>query len=82
LLDLSIDYKLEFVKIFNLIVFNTIIATTLIAFYEKQKVLLLTNRNRYIFLNRTKDFCANKLGLFDYKFYKEQTTIKEINLYI
>ena len=77
-----INYKLKFAKTFNSTTSNTIIATILIAFYKKQKTLLLTNRNRYIFSSCARDFRANKLILFDYKFYKEQTTIKEINLYI
>ena len=79
---LLINYKFEFAKTFNSTILNTIIAIILIAFYEKQKILLLTNKNRYISLSCTRDFRANKLVLFDYKFYKEQTTIKEINLYI
>ena len=82
MLYFSINYKLEFAKTFNLTIFNTIIATILIAFYKKQKILLLIDKNRHIFSNCARDFCANKLILFNYKFYKEQTTIKEINLYI
>jgi len=82
LLYFLIDYKFEFAKTFNLTISNTIIATILIAFYKKQKTLLLTNKNQHIFSNRTRDFRANKLVLFDYKFYKKQTTIKEINLHV
>jgi len=82
LLYFLIDYKFEFAKTFNSTISNTIIATILIAFYEEQKTLLLTNKNRHIFSNYARDFRANKLILFDYKFYEEQTTIKETNLYI
>ncbi len=77
-----INYKFEFAKTFNLIVSNTIIATISITFDKKQKILLLTNKNRYISSNYTRNFCVDKLILFDYKFYKEQTTITKINLYI
>ncbi len=82
MLYLLIDYKLKFAKTSNSTIFNTIIATILIAFYKKQKTLLLIDKNQHIFSSYARDFCANKLILFDYKFYKEQTTIKEINLYI
>ena len=66
-----INYKFKFAKTFNLTISNTIIATISIKFYEEQKILLLTNRNQYIFSSYIKDFCANKLVLFDYKFYKK-----------
>jgi len=82
LLYFSINYKFKFAKTFNLTISNTIIATILIAFYKEQKTLLLTNRNRHISSSYAKKIYANKLILFDYKFYKEQTTIKETNLYI
>ncbi len=77
-----IDYKLKFAKTFNSTISSAIIATISIAFYKKQKTLLLIDRNQYIFSSYARDFCANKLILFDYKFYEEQTTIKEINLYV
>jgi len=82
LLYLSIDYKFEFAKIFNSTISNIIIATTLIAFYKEQKILLLIDRNRYIFSSYAKDFRANKLILPNYKFYKKQTMVKKTNLYI
>ncbi len=82
MLYLLINYKFEFAKTLNSTASNTIIATTLIAFYKKQKILLLIDRNRHIFLSYARDFCANKLILFDYKFYKKQITIKKTNLYI
>jgi len=71
LLYFLISYKFKFAKTFNLTISNTIIATISIKFYEEQKILLLTNRNQYIFSSYIKDFCANKLVLFDYKFYKK-----------
>ena len=82
MLHFLIDYKFEFAKIFNSTILNAIIAIILIAFYKEQKTLLLINRNRYIFSSYAKDFCANKLILFDYKFYKERTIIKKINLHV
>jgi len=82
LLYFSINYKFEFAKTFNLIILNTIIAIVSIAFYKKRKILLLTNKNRHIFSNYARDFRIDKLISFDYKFYKEQTTIREINLYV
>jgi len=82
LLYFLIDYKFGFAKILNSTVFNTIIATALIAFYKKQKTLLLIDRTRHIFSSYAKKFCTNKLILFNHKFYKEQTAIKETNLYI
>ncbi len=82
LLYFLINYKFKFAKTSNSIVFNIIIATILIAFYKEQKILLLIDKNQYISSNCAKDFRANKLILFDYKFYKEQTTIRKINLYI
>jgi len=82
LLYFLINYKFKFAKTFNLIISNTIITKILIIFYKKQKILLLISKNQYVFSNYIKDFCANKLILFDYKFYKRQTTIRETNLYI
>ncbi len=77
-----IDYKFEFAKTFNSTISNIIIATVSIAFYKKQKILLLIDRNRYIFSNYAKDFCIDKLISLDYKFYKKQTIVKKTNLYI
>ena len=66
----------------QLTIFDTTLATIWIAFYEKQTILLLKNSHRDTLLSYTRDFCKNKLILFDYKFYEKQTTIKRINLHV
>jgi len=82
LLHFLINYKSKFAKTFNLTISNAIIATISIAFYKERKTLLLIDKNRHIFSSYARDFCANKLISFNYKFYEKQTIVKEINLYV